>query len=244
MIKSKFFIFIMIFNLVNSKHVEFTYLGESFKFIDSSEKSEAINYIANEILKGDYHFDNIIFNDGDIVIDIGAHVGMVSIVLGKLNPAITVYAFEPIPTNYKALIENIKINNIRNVFPINLAVTEDGRDILMIINNNDNTGGATQCLLNMSLPNHDNHKVSSISINKLFSVFGINKCKLMKIDCEGSEHELFKYDSWLDKVEFMIGELHINTFLKNQGFSFKNIYEKLNKYNIKNKFVECHMADY
>ena len=116
MIKLKFFIFIMIFNLVNSKHVEFKYLGESFKFIDSSEKSEAINYIANEILKGDYHFDNIIFNDGDIVIDIGAHVGMVSIVLGKLNPAITVYAFEPIPTNYNALIENIKINNIRNVF--------------------------------------------------------------------------------------------------------------------------------
>ena len=61
MIKLKFFIFIMIFNLVNSKHVEFKYLGESFKFIDSSEKSEAINYIANEILKGDYHFDNIIF---------------------------------------------------------------------------------------------------------------------------------------------------------------------------------------
>ena len=94
----------MMFNLVNSKYVEFTYLGESFKFIDSSEKSKTINYIASEILKGDYTFDNITFNVGDVVIDIGAHVGMVSIVLAKLNPAITVYAFEPIPTNYNAFI--------------------------------------------------------------------------------------------------------------------------------------------
>ncbi len=234
----------MFFNLVNSKFVKFKYAGHDFKFFDSSEKSRAVDFIAKEILNGYYKFDIVSFNSGDIVIDIGAHVGIVSIVLAKINPKIIIHAFEPIPTNYNTLIENIKINNIKNIKPHNLAVTKDGRDILMIINNNNNTGGATQCLANMVIANHDNHLVPSISIENVFKNFGINKCKLMKIDCEGSEHELFAEDGWLSRIEFMIGELHINRFLSNQNYSFENIYKKLEKYNIKHKFVECHMADY
>jgi FkbM family methyltransferase len=240
----KLLILCVFFNLVNSKFVKFKYAGHDFKFFDSSAKSRAVNFIAKEVLNGAYTFHNLSFNSGDIVIDIGAHVGIVSIVLAKINPNIIIHAFEPIPTNYNTLLKNIKINNIKNIIPHNLAVTKDGRDILMIINNNDNTGGATQCLANMVIPNHDNHLVPSISIEKVFENFGIHKCKLMKIDCEGSEHELFTEDSWLSRIEFMIGELHINTFLSNQNYSFENVYSKLKKYDIKHKFVECHMADY
>ena len=242
--KCKLLILCIFFNLVNSKFVKFKYAGHDFKFYDSSEKSRAVDFIAKEILNGYYKLNNVSFNSGDVVIDIGAHVGIVSIVLAKINPNIIIHAFEPIPTNYNTLIENIKINNIKNIKPYNLAVTKDGRDILMIINNNNNTGGATQCLANMFIANHDNHLVPSISIEKVFESLGIHKCKLMKIDCEGSEHELFAEDSWLSRIEFMIGELHINTFLSNQNYSFENIYKKLEKYNIKHKFVECHMADY
>jgi FkbM family methyltransferase len=242
--KIKLMTLCLIFNHMNSNFVEFTYSGHNFKFFDSSEKSNAVNFIAREILNGDYTFDNISFKPGDVVIDIGAHVGMVSIVLAKINPNILIHAFEPIPTNYNALIENIKINKVENIIPHNKAVTNDGRNILMIINNNDNTGGATQCLANMTIANHDNHVVPSIPIQEIFKIFAINKCKLMKIDCEGSEHELFFEDSWLSNVEFMIGELHINTFLTNQGYSFQNIYKKLEKFGIKHKFVECYMADY
>ena len=228
----------------NNNFTSFEYQGITYHFFDSSQSSKAIEFIAQEIKKNEYLFDDFTCKQGDIMIDIGAHVGMISILYAKLYPTLQVYAFEPIPDNYKALLKNIEINNVRNITAINKAVTKDGRKLNMIINFGDNTGGATHCLQNMKLPGHQNYTVESTTLNQIFNTHKIKACKILKIDCEGAEHEILLNTNLLDKIEYLMGEFHINSFLKKKGHSIEKLERHCLKNKIKTKIQKCNMADY
>ena len=77
---------------------------------------------------GYYLSRTAILREGDIVVDIGAHVGVVSIFLAKKYPFIRVYAVEPEPTNFECLRRNIELNGAWNVIAINKAVSGDGQE--------------------------------------------------------------------------------------------------------------------
>jgi len=70
---------------------------------------------------GSYEFEKQavmreIVRPGDVVYDIGAHVGYFSIIFGKLvGAAGSVYAFEPMRENYDFITQHIAINKISNV---------------------------------------------------------------------------------------------------------------------------------
>ncbi len=182
--------------------------------------SKAIDIISSEINQGDYRLGVIDFQPGDVVIDIGAHVGIISIYLAKKYPGIKVYAYEPIPENHRAFVENIKANDVQNVELEWAAITSDGRDIRMIANLPDNTGGGTAQLKDMLLPNHSYYEdIYSIDAGSLINRF--KKIKLLKIDCEGSEHEILHslYPEDFAKIEYLRGEFHINNYLTAKGYS-------------------------
>jgi FkbM family methyltransferase len=65
------------------------------------------------------------FNEGDVLIDIGANVGMYSIwAAAKQN--VTVYAFEPESQNYALLCRNIAVNQLQdNVTAYCVAISDD-----------------------------------------------------------------------------------------------------------------------
>jgi len=75
---------------------------------------------------------------GDVVVDVGANVGEVSIVLSqKVGPGGQVFAFEPVPRIYGYLRGNLALNRCMNVITHNLALgaaagsvrmTDDRRD--------------------------------------------------------------------------------------------------------------------
>lgn len=198
--------------------------------VQDHDGSNALPFISYELKKDEYGLSNINFDKGDKVIDIGAHVGLISIYLAVTYPDIYIYAVEPFFINYKNLIANIGNNNISNIIPINLAVTKDGREMNMICNVTDNTGGATSNLSNMKLPNHENFIAKSCTLDNLFRTYHIDKCKLLKIDCEGSEHEVLMNTGVLDKIEYLSAEFHMNTNLKNLGYSFDETFNRCNKY--------------
>jgi FkbM family methyltransferase len=57
-----------------------------------------------------------IVKEGDVVIDIGAHIGYYTLLLAKLvGPKGKVFAFEPNPENFKVLKKNIELNGYKNV---------------------------------------------------------------------------------------------------------------------------------
>lgn len=59
----------------------------------------------------------------DLFIDVGAHYGFFSLLVGRSNPGCKIVAFEPTPENFEILTRNLKHNNIANVEAINQAVS-------------------------------------------------------------------------------------------------------------------------
>jgi FkbM family methyltransferase len=179
--------------------------------------------VRKELIKNRYNIDSIKFSPNDVVIDIGAHVGIVSVYVAKKYPFVKIYAFEPIPDNYEHLTTNLRLNNVNNVIPHNLAVTSDGREFDMLVNFADNSGGATGHLRDMRLSDHFSYTVESVPFDSVFDNYSITVCKLLKIDCEGTEHEILTRTRYLSRIEYLSGEFHINQHLAEQGYSIETL---------------------
>jgi len=64
------------------------------------------------------------------VLDIGAQSGFYSLLLARLiGPEGLVFAFEPLPANYRILEENVSLNHINNVVVIREAVSDQSGEI-------------------------------------------------------------------------------------------------------------------
>ncbi|ONI37647.1 hypothetical protein AN639_09500 [Candidatus Epulonipiscium fishelsonii] len=81
------------------------------------------------------------------IIDVGGFIGDSVLVFNELNPK-NIYTFEAMPENFKFLIKTIKLNNIKNVTAINVAlgnkegycnmqVAANASSSVMYLNNNN-----------------------------------------------------------------------------------------------------------
>ena len=59
---------------------------------------------------------------GHTVLDVGANIGVFSVVLGKHEPTASIYAFEPDPVNYALLNMNLRLNDIHNATAFEIAL--------------------------------------------------------------------------------------------------------------------------
>jgi hypothetical protein len=59
--------------------------------------------------------------------------------------------------------------------------------------------------------------LASMTLDEVFWLHEIGRCKLLKIDCEGMEYEILFGTRVLDKVEYLAGEFHASASLQNLG---------------------------
>ncbi|WP_432718333.1 FkbM family methyltransferase [Pectinatus frisingensis] len=223
-------------------NIELLYVKNKF----STEKSQ--DMIIKELQENDYELESINFTNDDIVIDIGAHMGLFSIYLAKKYPFLQIISLEPIPDNYRILQRNVEINNVVDrVHALNMAVTGDRRNVEICVAVGDNSGGASACLSNLHLTGHRVYNIPSLTLEDIFNKYNIIKCKLLKIDCEGSEYDILEKSKLdlLKNIEFIRGEFHINSYLQRQGYDVKKLVDYLkNAIPGKNiKYVYCKMHE-
>ncbi len=123
------------------KHGEYRYILSSIRYILKGKTTRKSRYYKSSlgkffVRKGtlDFQFANYAYEwgvkkfvykhikDYNVFIDIGANIGTYSILL--VDKGLTGYAFEPVISNYDALVKNIKLNNIENkvtTFPFALG---------------------------------------------------------------------------------------------------------------------------
>ena len=221
---------------INKNYIYTVNIDNNLFHFQDSILSESVNMIAHELNNNEYDF-NIDFKEGDIVIDIGANVGMVSILLAKKFPFLKIYSFEPLKENYDNFIKNIELNNIPKgvITAENKAVTKDGRLITMSINRANKGGSSTTDVISVnSIMTKENSQVESITLEEIFKKYNINKLKLLKIDCEGSEYEILYNVNTdiLNNIENLIGEFHENKDLADE-YDIDKLCDYVSKY-IKN----------
>lgn len=201
------------------------YLWNRLKFWDL-KGSTSVPEIIDELERGYYNICSIEYKPGDIAVDIGAHVGVVCLFLAKTYPQLTIHAFEPNPVTFACLTANAKLNGVEDrVVCYNTGVTKDGRPLYLRMPL-DNTGGATE----FRNPPTGFKIISGTSITMagMFKTIGIDDgkkmIKLLKIDCEGAEHELLTNNELLKRVDRLSAEFHINNRLAKKGHKVQNLY--------------------
>lgn len=175
--------------------------------------SQTMMHIKEQVYDQDeYGLRKMEYHDGDVIIDIGANVGSVSLYLGKKYPFLKIYAFEAHPINYMNLVKNIENNNIKNIECYNLAVSSNDTDILKITLNPNNTGSSS--LFKISENDKINTcEVKTISLDTIIENNKINKIKFLKIDCEGSEFDILENSKLINQIDVENLSVEIHTFM-------------------------------
>ncbi len=133
---------------------------------------------------------NILYNlikQNDVIIDVGAHIGEVSMNMAQRTTGGMVYSIEGYPPTYKKLTEHIAINNFKNIIPVLSGVGESKYNAEFSVNAR-NAGG------NMIAKNSGNSN-AGIEINTLDNIlaqFDLEKIDLIKMDIEGYEVNALK----------------------------------------------------
>jgi FkbM family methyltransferase len=71
-----------------------------------------------------------------VFFDIGANIGYYSLLAGKINPESEVFAFEPMPSAFDFLQQNIQLNEFKKIHAIRLAISnENGKAVFYSIKN-------------------------------------------------------------------------------------------------------------
>jgi len=116
-------------------------------------------------------------------IDIGANIGNHTLFFKKIIGMPEVYSFEPNPKTYKVLINNLRLNNIKKVFPVNIAVGSNETNGFLINNNKYNIGA--------TMIRKGSGKIKIMPLDLILEVNPPNnKISLIKIDVEGFEFDV------------------------------------------------------
>lgn len=171
-----------------------------------------------------YALGSIPFEPGDVVLDIGAHVGIISIFLAKKYPFLKIYAFEPTPENREYFEENIKLNNIPpgTIQIFSDAISGDGRTLRLVGNLETNSGGISAVIVPRA--GEQIWGTESITLEEIFETLGLDRVKLLKMDIEGAEYEVLQAKpEMLERVDYFVGEFHDSEMLTRAGYNVANL---------------------
>ena len=152
---------------------------------------------------------------GDVIIDIGAGIGVFAIYLAKKHPYLKIYAFEPIKQNYDLILQNIEVNEIPEdvITVVNTPITGDAKQVSLMINPHNSTD-IVPTRFNKSgyLIKPENQCLNSITLNEIFETYGLTKVKLLKVASEGYEFEILESCATnnLKKIEYLRGDIYEN----------------------------------
>ena len=234
-----------------------TYLKDYFGFSDGDfliyELRNGIKYvirggstdrfIVNEVwLHKSYTPKGFEINPKDIVVDVGAHIGIFTVLAAKKAHKGKVFCFEPIKENAHLLVKNLELNNLSTVFLENKAVSDKKGKLKIYVSKSRNKG---QNSIHKLADTQDEEEVEKISFKDFLK--NMDRIDFLKMDCEGSEYPIFYSlgKKELSKIKKISLEYHnygsergedLRKFLEKRGFSvvlkkdgnqFGTIYAKL-----------------
>jgi FkbM family methyltransferase len=218
--------------------MELEFRGIKFFFNDTP----TIPMIVNEIFGDNYKIfeRELEFEAGDVILDIGANEGAFSIMMAKCF-SVKVISLEPVPRTYFQMIRNIGLNGV-DVEAYNVGVGGKSGTVPMVVGK-DLSGGSSgvQQLFDPEL--NFKMEVNVLSLDEVFEKYHIDKVKLLKIDIEGMEYETLYNTHVLDRVENVVGEFHMNTFLKDKLYDMNELATYVGSKSNLIYYEKCRMAE-
>ena len=125
---------------------------------------------------------------GDIVVDVGAHHGIYAIKAARQGAR--VIAFEPNPDSFELLSSNITANDLSNVEPFNIAISDTNSNLTLYMHRNSGCSTTVKEILKPEEYGrwHNGHRVEVPCRTLATACAGIDLTGgLLKIDVEAAE---------------------------------------------------------
>jgi FkbM family methyltransferase len=139
----------------------------------------------------------------EVIVDAGANAGFTTRFLAQRYPWARIVAIEPEPSNFELLRRNT--GHLDTVIPLQAALWHRSAQ-LCIANPTDDKWAFRVAAATMM----EAAPIQGITVQEVMARAGASRIDILKLDIEGAEQELFESDSdtWLDRVNALIVELH------------------------------------
>jgi len=216
-VKNWYVILLVHFGIYNKKFFILK-LKNGFK-LKLRTKSTDVYAFTHVWLLQEYYRYGFEIKDNDVIIDVGAHIGLFALFSSQFCKNGRIYCFEPVKENFDLLKSNLELNDIENVIVANMAVSSSTGTVTIYLNE-DEAGHS------MHVPSQKQIQVESFSLQDIFDSYKLEKCDFLKIDCEGEEYEIINSlpTSYFDKIKKMCIEYH---FVDTKPHLLENMIKKL-----------------
>jgi len=149
--------------------------------------------------------------------DLGAHVGSVTLLLASIRPDLKIFSYEALRENFNLLLKNVRENNIKSEVTLeNQAVWFYEEDEVKVYYGNNSEDGKKHKFIGSLFSKryfYDNRffkKASSTNLSEVFEFHNIRHCKFIKMDVEGAEYGILKAapKEVLEMIDRIHGEYH------------------------------------
>jgi FkbM family methyltransferase len=223
--------------MINTKFIysflEFITFGKGLpKIVNGIKVKLPARYI--RYFPSDYESENFSFlksavEKNGVVLDIGAHIGLFSIIAAKTTGSNgKVFAFEPAPQTVKVLNQTISINQLENVvIPVNAAMGKEKGHITFFVSDTEADNS------NSLISYKEDRKLNGIevelnTIDTFVAENKLSKVDFIKIDVEGAEYDTLRGGEqvFLQLRPAFILAIHPEPIEK-KGDTLKDIYDFL-----------------
>ncbi len=193
------------------------YLHDNIRLASCKKEPETVKWIET-------------FQKDDTVFDIGANVGVYSLIMAKY--ANKIYAFEPSTFTFSVLNKNILANKAENIISLNIALSNK-RQINVFTYSSTELGSSSHVFGQANTQGVFRQQILSYSIDNFLEDFTIRQVNHIKIDVDGNEFEILKgaqktlEQPWLKSLLVEISDPDnkpLFDFLKQRGLVLKEKY--------------------
>lgn len=190
-------------------------LRNGAKFIIRPDSFD-IRMVKEVYIHKSYH--QLKLNKGDIVVDIGAHIGTFSVMAGReIGETGRVYAYEPVPTTFDVLKKNIHLNSLQNTIqPYKFGISNrDGKKEFYIFKKGDKPLFHSSSFYQeqsrvIDAALGEKIEVECITLKDIFELNDLDGINVLKVDCEGEEYGILLNtpDRYMKKIDRICMEYH------------------------------------
>jgi FkbM family methyltransferase len=124
--------------------------------------------------------------NGEIFVDVGAHIGKYALKIAKENPKSIVIAIEPARDTFYALLESIRRNRLKNIIALNIAAWDTDTKVKIFVTEAHESSSAFLHLAeNAGVIRID--EVDARRLDDIVERLKLSKIDWVKIDVEGTE---------------------------------------------------------